>query len=52
MLKLLKKLLKLLLIALGGLFTVYQLNLDMKLVGWVYHQLNEFHARKPKEFEF
>ena len=35
-----------------GLFVIYQWNLDMRLVGWLYHQLNEFHARKPKEFEF
>ena len=39
-------------ISVGALFVVYQFNLDMKLVGWLYHVLNAFHAHKPKDFEF
>ena len=50
--KLLKKLLKLLLIALAGLYTVYQWNLDMKLIGWVYLVVNEFHTRKVGDIQF
>ena len=46
--KLLKKLLTILL----ALFTVYQFNLDMKLVGWLYNVLHEFHTRKPVTTEF
>ena len=34
------------------LFTVYMLNLDMKLVGWLYNVLHEFHTRKPVTTEF
>ena len=45
--KLLKKLLTILLATSGALFTVYQFNLDMKLVGWLYNVLHEFHTRKP-----
>ena len=50
--KLVKKLTTILTITVFSLFTIYQFNLDMKLVGWLYQVLNEFHARKPKEFEF
>ena len=31
------------------LFTVYMLNLDMKLVGWLYTVLNKFHDSKPRD---
>ena len=34
------------------LFTVYMLNLDMKLVGWLYTVLNKFHDRKPRDIVF
>ena len=34
------------------LFTVYMLNLDMKLVGWLYMVLNKFHDRKPRDIAF
>ena len=47
--KLLKKLLTILLATSGALFTVYQFNLDMKLVGWLYNVLHEFHTRKPRK---
>ena len=45
-----KKLLKLLItiscITLGILFTIYMLNLDMKVVGFIYTWLNKFHDKK------
>ena len=41
--------LKLLTVIVGVLFTVYMLNLDMKLVGWAYKWLNKFHDRKDGE---
>ncbi len=31
------------------LFTIYMLNLDMKLVGWAYKWINKFHDRKDGE---
>ena len=34
------------------LFTVYMLNLDMKLVGWLYTVLTKFHDRKPRDIAF
>ena len=36
----------------GVLFTIYFLNLDMKLVGWLYTVLNKFHDRKPRDIQF
>ena len=39
-------------IAVGALYTVYQFNLDMKLIGWVYLRVNEFHARKVRDIQF
>lgn len=36
----------------GLVFTVYMLNLDMKVVGWVYTVLNDFHDRKPRDIQF
>ncbi len=33
----------------GVLFTIYMLNLDMKLVGWVYKWINKFHDRRDGE---
>ena len=33
-------------------FIVYFFNLDMKLVGWLYNVLHEFHTRKPVTTEF
>ena len=33
-------------IIVGVLFTIYMLNLDMKLVGWVYKWLNKFQDRR------
>jgi hypothetical protein len=39
-------------ITLGALYTVYQFNLDMRLIGWVYLRVNEFHARKVRDIQF
>ena len=36
----------------GVLFTIYMLNLDMKLVGWLYTVLNKFHDRKVRDVQF
>ena len=36
----------------GVLFTIYFLNLDMKLVGWLYNVLNKFHDRKVRDVQF
>ena len=38
--------------AVAVLFTIYFLNLDMKLVGWLYTVLNKFHDRKPRDIQF
>lgn len=50
--KLMKKLTTILMITVCTLFTVYQFNLDMKLIGWVYLRVNEFHARKVRDIQF
>ncbi|MEG1789084.1 MAG: hypothetical protein RR055_00795 [Oscillospiraceae bacterium] len=50
--KLFKVLFGVLLSAGGLLFTVYMLNLDMKLVGWLYVVLNKFHDLKPRDVQF
>ena len=50
--KLVKKMTTILAITVFTLFTVYQLNLDMKLIGWVYLRVNEFHARKVRDIQF
>ncbi len=47
--KLLAAVLKWLTIIVGVLFTIYMLNLDMKLVGWVYKWINKFHDRRDGE---
>ena len=39
-------------VTVGVLFTIYFLNLDMKLVGWLYTVLNKFHDRKPRDVQF
>ena len=36
----------------GVLPTIYFLNLDMKLVGWLYTVLNKFHDRKVRDVQF
>ncbi len=47
--KVLGVILKWLTIIVGVLFTIYMLNLDMKLVGWAYKWINKFHDRKDSE---
>ena len=47
-----KKLLGILVATVGVLFTIYFLNLDMKLVGWLYTVLNKFHDRKVRDVQF
>ena len=42
-------LLKWLAILTGVLFTIYMLNLDMKVVGWAYKWINRFHDRRDGE---
>ena len=47
-----KTLLGVLAATVGVLFTIYVLNLDMKLVGWLYNVLNKFHDRKVRDVQF
>ena len=47
--KVLGIILKWLTIIVSVLFTIYMLNLDMKLVGWAYKWINKFHDRKDGE---
>ena len=44
--KVLKILFRIIGISFGVLFTIYMLNLDMKLVGFIYTWLNKFHDKK------
>ena len=50
--KLIKKLIKILVIAVAALFVVYFWNLDQKLLGWVYKQVNTIFDRKPVDIKF
>ena len=50
--KLLKTLCGIMAAVVGVLFTIYMLNLDMKLVGWLYTVLNKFHDRKVRDVQF
>lgn len=43
---------KLLLKILAVLFTVYFLNLDQKVLGWSYQQVNEIFDRKKVDIKF
>ena len=47
--KILSTILRWLTIIVGVLFTIYMLNLDMKLVGWAYKWINKFHDRRDGE---
>lgn len=49
LLKIVGKLIKWAAVIFGILFTIYMLNLDMKLVGWLYKWLNKFHDRRDGE---
>ena len=50
--KLFKTLFGIMAAVVGVLFTIYMLNLDMKLVGWLYTVLNKFHDRKVRDVQF
>lgn len=49
--KLLKLLFKIVTITVGVLFTIYMLNLDMKLVSFIYTWLNKFHDKKDSMWD-
>ena len=50
--KILLKIIKILLAVTGVLFVVYFRNLDQKLMGWVYIQVNKIFDRKKTDFNF
>ena len=52
MCKFFKKLIKMLVITVAALFVVYFWNLDQKLLGWVYKQVNTIFDRKPVDIKF
>ena len=52
MCKFFKNLIKVLVITVAALFVVYFWNLDQKLLGWVYKQVNTIFDRKPVEIKF
>ena len=52
MCKFFRKLIKVLVITVAALFVVYFWNLDQKLLGWVYKQVNTIFDRKPVDIKF
>ena len=52
MCKFFKNLIKVLVITVAALFVVYFWNLDQKLLGWVYKQVNTIFDRKPVDIMF
>ena len=52
MCKFFKKIIKVLVITVAALFVVYFWNLDQKLLGWVYKQVNTIFDRKPVDIKF
>ena len=52
MCKFCKKLIKVLLAVTGVLFVVYFWNLDQKLLGWAYVQVNKIFDRKKVDIKF
>lgn len=50
--KLFGKLIKVLLAVTGILFVVYFWNLDQKLLGWAYVQMNKIFDRKKTDIKF
>lgn len=52
MLKLLKKICTILCIVVGVLFAVYFWNLDQKVLGWAYKQVNTMFDRKKVNLNF
>ena len=51
-LKVLLKVLEILVFVIGVLFVVYFWNLDQKVLGWVYTQVNRIHDRKQVDVKF
>lgn len=51
-LKVLWTILKVLFVVVGVLFVVYFWNLDQKVLGWVYTQVNRIHDRKNVDIKF
>ena len=51
-LKFLLKVIKFLAVAVGALFVVYFWNLDQKLLGWAYVQVNKIFDRKKTDIKF
>ncbi len=52
MCKFFKNLIKVLVITVAALFVVYFWNLDQKLLGWLYKQVNTIFDRKPVDIKF
>lgn len=50
--KFIKKLVKILVIAVVALFVVYFWNLDQKVLGWLYKQVNMMFDRKKVDLVF
>lgn len=50
--KFIKKMAMVLVVAVVALFVVYFWNLDQKLLGWVYKQVNLVFDRKPVDLKF
>lgn len=50
--KFIKKMAMVLIVAVVALFVVYFWNLDQKLLGWVYKQVNLVFDRKPVDLVF
>ena len=46
------KLIRILAVAVGALFVVYFWNLDQKLLGWAYVQVNRIFDRKKADIKF
>ncbi len=51
-LKVLWAIFKVLFVVVGVLFVVYFWNLDQKVMGWVYTQVNRIHDRKNVDIKF
>ena len=52
MCKFVKKLIKVLAVVVGALFVVYFWNLDQKLLGWAYKNVNRIFDRKKQNIVF
>ncbi len=50
--KILWKLIKILIVVVGVLFVIYYWNLDQKVLGWAYVQVNKIFDRKKQDIKF